>query len=72
MGVAAHGVVAGQPFEALTAAGDLVGPGALVHEDLAFEGGIEGFGQLVVRAGADGLGVKWWKQRVLFGRLLVG
>lgn len=54
VGVTAHGVVTSQPFEALTAAGSLVGPSALAHENLTFEGGIEGLGQRVARAGADG------------------
>jgi hypothetical protein len=34
----------------LTAAGDRVGPAAVVLEDFAFEGGVERFGQRVISA----------------------
>ena len=40
VGVPAVGVVAGQPFEDLSAAGGLVGPGGGVLEDLPFEGAL--------------------------------
>ena len=41
VGVAAYGVVAGQPSEGLAPAGEFIGPGALVHEDLTLQRGIE-------------------------------
>lgn len=53
VGVAAHGVVAVEPSEGLAAAGGLVGPGALVHEDLALERGAHRLGRCACRAGAD-------------------
>jgi hypothetical protein len=53
-GVPAAGVVAVEPAEELAAAGGLVGSGVVVLEDLAFEGGVERFGEAVVCAGPDG------------------
>jgi hypothetical protein len=47
-GVAAHGVVAGEPHEELATAGELVGPACGVLEDLAFEDGVERLGEGVV------------------------
>ena len=46
-------VVADQPPEYLSAAGGRVIPAAVVLQDLAFEGGVERFGQRVVRARSD-------------------
>ena len=48
------GVVSGEPPEHFAAAGGLVGPGAVVLEDLPLEGGVERFGEAVVGAGPDG------------------
>ena len=52
VGVAAFGVVAGQPPEDLAAAAGRITPAATVLEDFAFEGGVERFGQRVVRTRA--------------------
>ena len=41
VGVAAHGVVAVQPSEGLATEGELIVPGACVHEDLALQCGVE-------------------------------
>ena len=53
-GVAAAGVVPDEPAEHLAAAGRLVGPGGVVLQDLAFEGGVERLREGVVGAGPDG------------------
>src|SRR5699024_737479 len=53
-GVAALGVVAGQPAEHLSTAGLLVGEACGVSEDLALRRRVEGLRHRVVGAGADG------------------
>ena len=53
VGVAAHGVVAVQPSEGLATAGELIVPGACVHEDLALQCGTHRLSRHIVRAGAD-------------------
>jgi hypothetical protein len=53
VGVAAFGVVAGQPPEDLAAAAGRITPAATVLEDFAFEGGVERFAQRIVSARTD-------------------